>query len=179
MRRLLFCSLLLFGAAPVQATFYSDLGLHGRVQISDVVVLARVVDPASALVSVVRVFKGDPPKQFRLVEYVDGYAIPGQEKRLVANGRELMFLRKKGDAYAPVQEEHGRMTLNGDQLVDSFRPHRRGLSQTVASIRLLVALQARAARSAGEANAAYVEAFRSSDIETKTWAVAMIPRQRK
>ena len=77
-RRLLLCGLLLLAAAPAKATVYFDPGLHGRVQVSDIIVLARVVDPALALVSVERVFKGDAPKQITLVAYVDGLAAPAQ-----------------------------------------------------------------------------------------------------
>src|SRR5262245_32931092 len=40
--------LLLLTAVPAGATQYFDLGLHGRVQASDIVVLGRVVDPALA-----------------------------------------------------------------------------------------------------------------------------------
>ena len=47
---------------PATATEYFDLGMHGRVHVSDVVVLARVVDPALALVNVERVLKGEAPK---------------------------------------------------------------------------------------------------------------------
>ena len=61
----LVCSVLV--ATPATATEYFDIGLHQRVQMSDLVVLARVVDPALALVSVERVLKGSAPKQITLV----------------------------------------------------------------------------------------------------------------
>jgi HEAT repeats len=170
-RLLLLCSVLLLTAAPAKATSYFDIGLHGRVQASDIVVVARVVDPALALVSVERVFKGDAPKQITLVAYVDGFAGPAQRKLLVADARELMFLVKKDDAYAPVQDQYGRMAVNGEDLVDSFRAQPRSLSQTLASIQRLVTLQARASRSDAEADAAYVDALKSSDIESQTWAL--------
>ena len=147
------------------------MGLHGRVQASDIVVMARVVDPALALVNVERVLKGDAPKQITLVGFVDGFAIPAQRKLLVGGARELMFLVKKGDAYALVEDQYGRMAVNGDELVDSFRAQPRILSQTLASIQRLVALQARAARSDAEADAAYVAALKSSDIELQMWAL--------
>lgn len=158
--------------APATATEYFDLGLHGRVQVSDVVVLARVVDPALAFVNVERVLKGEAPKQITLVAYVDGFAIPPQRKLLVAGARELLFLTKKGDAYAPVQDQYGRMAVNGDRLIDSFRAEPRSLSQTVASIQRLVALQARAARGDAEADAAYVAALKNSDVELRMWALS-------
>jgi hypothetical protein len=31
-----------------------------------------------------------------------------------------MFLVKRGGAYAPVQDQYGRMAVIGDELVDSF-----------------------------------------------------------
>ena len=102
-----------------------DLGLHGRVQVSDIVVLARVVDPAPAVVSVERVLKGKAPTQITLVAYVDGFAVAAQRKPPIANARELLFLRKKDDAYAPVQDQYGRLAVNGDRLVDSFRSLRK------------------------------------------------------
>lgn len=170
-RRFLLCGLLLLTAAPAKATTYFDIGLHGRVQASDIVVVARVVDPALALVSVERVLKGDAPKQITLVAFVDGFAVPAQRKLLVADARELMFLVKRGGAYAPVQDQYGRMAVIGDELVDSFRAQPRSLSQTLASIQRLVALQARAARSDAEADAAYVAALQSSDIESQMWAL--------
>jgi HEAT repeat protein len=171
MHRVLLCSLLLLTAAPAHATEHGDIGLHGRVQASDIVVVAHVIDPALALVNVEWALKGDAPKQITLVAYVDGFAIPSQQKLLAANARELMFLRKKGDAYAPVQDQYGRMAINGDRLTDSFRPEPRGLSQTIASIHRLVTLQARAARNDSEADRAYVDAFASPDPEVQTWAL--------
>jgi hypothetical protein len=161
----------LLSVAPAIATQYFDLGLHGRVQASDIVVLARVVDPVLARVNVERVLKGEAPKQITLVAYVDAFAAPAQRKPLITDARELLFLTKKGDAYAPVQDQHGRMAVNGDRLIDSFRAEPRSLSQTVASIQRLVALQARAARGDAEADAAYVAALENSDIELKMWAL--------
>ena len=169
--RMLLCSLLFLAAAPARATEYFDLGLHGRVQASDIVVLARVVDPALALMSVERVLKGEAPKQITLVAYVDGFAVPAQRKPLIANAQELLFLKKKGDAYAPVQDQYGRMGVDRDRLIDSFRVEPRSLSQTVASIQRLVTLQTRAARGDSEADQAYVAAFASSDAEVQRWAL--------
>src|SRR5262245_7751749 len=82
-RRLLLCGLFLLIAASARATEYVDIGLHGRVQASDIVVVARVVDPALALVTVERVLKGDAPKRITLVAYVDGFSVPAQQKPLV------------------------------------------------------------------------------------------------
>jgi hypothetical protein len=122
-------------------------------------------------VSVERVFKGEAPKQISLIAYVDGFAVPAQRKPLIANARELLFLRKKDDAYAPVQDQYGRLAVDGDRLIESLRAEPRSLSQTVASIQRLVALQARAARGDAEADAAYVAALKNSDIELRLWAL--------
>jgi len=171
LRRVLLCTLLLLTARLANATEYARLDLHARVQASDIVVVARVVDPATALVSVEWALKGDAPKQITLVAYIDGFAVSTQQRPLVANARELMFLTKRGDAYAPVQDQYGRMAVNGDQLVDSFRVEPRSLSQTIASIHRLVTLQTRAARSESEADQAYVAAFASLDAELHKWAL--------
>jgi hypothetical protein len=100
----------LFSIAPARATEYFDLGLHGRVHASDIIVLARVVDRAMARVNIERVLKGEAPKQITLVTYLDGFAAPAQRKPLMAAARELLFLTKKGDAYAPSGSvrPHGR-----------------------------------------------------------------------
>ncbi len=162
----------LLTVASARATQYVDLGLHGRVQASDIVVLARVVDPALARVDVERVVKGEAPKQITLVAFVDGFVVPTQRKPLTAGALELQFLTKKGDAYAPVQDQYGRMVVNGNRLIDSLRAEPRSLSETVASIQRLVALQTSAARSDSEADRAYVAAFADSDVEVRNWALS-------
>lgn len=103
--------------------------------------------------------------------YIDGFAGPAQRKPLIADARELLFLTKKGDAYAPVQDQYGRLAVDGDRLIDSFRAEPRSLAQTRASIERLVAFQARAARGDVEADAAYVAALRNSDVEAQMWAL--------
>ena len=121
--------------------------------------------------SVERVLKGEAPNLITLVAYVDIFAGPAQRKGLIANARELLFLGKKGDAYAPVQDQyrpHEREWRSACRFVSKGA---RNLSQTVASIQRLVALQAQAARSDPEAEAAYVDALRGSDIESHLWAL--------
>lgn len=170
-RRLLLCCLLVVAAAPAAATSYVRMGLHERVQLSDTIVLARVVDPSRALVSVERVLKGQPAKQVTLSSYVDNFAIPAQRKALVLNALELLFLRKQGETYAPVQDQYGRLAVQGDRLIDSSSAEPLSLSQTLASIERLVAFQARAAGSDAEADAAYVAALKNSDTELRMWAL--------
>jgi hypothetical protein len=167
----LLCGLLLLAAATAEATSYVPLGLHERVQLSDTIVLARVVDPALALVSVELVLKGQPAKQITLSSYIDNLAIPEQRRALVLGALELVFLRKQGETYAPLQDQHGRLSVDGDRLIDSFRAEPRSLSQTLASIARLVAFQARAARSNAEADAAYLAALKQTDIEARLWAL--------
>ncbi|MGE5813025.1 MAG: HEAT repeat domain-containing protein [Acidobacteriota bacterium] len=171
LRRLLLGGLLFSATATAEATSYIGLGLHERVQLSDTIVLGRVVDPTRALVSVERVLKGQPAKQITLVSYVDNFAIPAQRKPLVLNAVELLFLKEQSGTYAPVQDQYGRLSVDGDRLIDSFTAEPRSLSQTLVSIQRLVALQAEAARGDADADAAYVVALKDSDIELKTWAL--------
>jgi HEAT repeat protein len=153
------------------ATEFGGLGLHERVQLSDTIVLARVVDPPRALVRVERVLKGDALKQIALVDYIDGFAAPTQQKPLLSDAQELLFLRKKGEAYAPVQSQYGRFAVAGDRLIISFGAEPRSLSQTIASIERLVVFQARAARDGPEADQAYVAAFANADADVQKWAL--------
>jgi hypothetical protein len=171
LRRFLLCSLLLLATATAEATSYARLGLHERVQLSDTIVLGRVVDPARALVSVERVLKGQPAKQITLMSYVDNFAIPAQRKPLVLGALELLFLKERSGNYAPVQDQYGRLSVEGDRLVESFTAEPRSLSQALASIERLVAFQARTARGDAEADAAYVAALKHSDVELQMWAL--------
>ncbi|MEQ1911802.1 MAG: HEAT repeat domain-containing protein [Vicinamibacterales bacterium] len=168
-RSILLCCSLFLTSLPLQATEYAALALHDRVKFAETIVVARVVDPASASVRVERVLKGAAPKVIKLVDYIDFFSVPSQQKPLIANSRELMFLGKKGDAYAPLQDQYGRWVVRGDRLVDSFAP--RDLSRTLRSIQRLVSLQAQAARSEPEADAALVTALKSADVELQTWAL--------
>jgi hypothetical protein len=115
--------------------------------------------------------KGQPAKQITLVSYVDNFAVQAQRKPLVLNALELLFLKEQGGTYAPVQDQYGRLSVDGDRLVESFSAEPRSLSQTLASIERLVAVQARAARGDAEADAAYVAALKNSDIELQMWAL--------
>lgn len=108
------------------------------------------------------------------MNYVDGFAAPAQRKALVAEARELLFLTRKGDAYAPVQNQYGRMVVNGTQLIDSFRAEPRGLAATMSALERLVSLQNRAARGDAEADRAYVAAFASADVDVQEWALSTV-----
>ena len=169
----------LAGVCPAWATEYFRLALHERVQASDTIVLAHVVDPGKALVHVDRVLKGEAPSQITLVNYVDGFLGPAQRKALLPDARELLFLRKASEAYAPVQNQNGRLAVDGDRLIDSYSVERRSLSETIVSIERLVTFQGRAARGDVEADRAYVAAFASADAEAQTWALGTASRRVK
>ena len=153
-----------------EATEYIRLDLYSRVQGSDTIVLARVIEPDRGRMAVERVLKGKPPAQITLVNYIDPLIVPYQRKELVLNGRELLFLTKKEGGYAPIQNQYGRL-IEGARLNDSFSREPRSLSSTLASIERLVALQSRADRSDAQADAAYVAALKDTDEELHLWAL--------
>ena len=158
-------------AGMAGATEYIPLDLYSRVEGSDTIVLARIIDPDQARFAVERVFKGHPPPQITLVNYIDPQIVPGQRKEPVLNGRELLFLTKRGDTYAPIQNQWGRLNVTGNRLADPFKAEPRDLSSTLASIERLISHQARAARGDADADAAYVSALKSPDVELHLWAL--------
>ena len=88
----------LLGGSSVEGSEYPLLPLHYRVQLADIIVVARVVDPERAMVRVEQLVKGDvSAKTLVLVAYVDGFSAPSDRKPLVADGRELIFLTRNGD----------------------------------------------------------------------------------
>ena len=174
MTALLACLFIIASAGTAGATEYVDVGLYGRVELSEVIVLARVIDPAKALVRVERILKGEAPKEIRLVSYIEGFLGAPHRKPLIKDSRELLFLKKDEDAYAPLQTQYGRMVIDGDRLIDSFRSQPRSLSATIASIQRLVKLQSRAARDDREADRAYVDAFKNSDVDVQLWALGTV-----
>jgi HEAT repeat protein len=157
--------------ASTRATEYVALSLHHRVKESDTIVVARVIDAERGLVRVERVLKGEPPAQITLVAYVDGFLRVNQRKPLVRNQRELMFLNRRNDGYAPLQSQFGRFSIDGDRMVDPVRDSSQRLSDAIASIQRLVQLQRRAARGASDADRALVDAFRSTDPSVVEWAL--------
>src|SRR5262245_25326478 len=149
------------------------LPLHARVQFSDTIVLARVVDPSNASLLVERVLKGEPPKQITLASYVDPAAAQGDRKPLVHNAQELLFLnRKEGGSYAPLQNQYGRLSVVRGRISASPVEKGRRLSQTMSSIERLTKIQGLAARSNEEADAAYAAGLNSPDNELQLWALS-------
>ena len=165
-------------ASPAAGTEYVLLTLHARVQLSDTIVVARVDDPARALMTVEQVLKGTPSKQIGLTEYVDGFLRPADRKPLAADAKELLFLNRKGEAYAPVQTEFGRFRVLNDRLVDPIGPERM-LSAVVRSIKRLVALQGRAGVNEVEADRAYIDALRDLDPQVQSWGIDTVFQQIK
>jgi hypothetical protein len=156
--------------SPARATEYIPLDLHQLVQFSETIVLARVVDPERATVRVERRLKGDTPQEITLVAYVDGFLRVDQRKPLTKGARELLFLNRKDNAYAPLQTQFGRFGVSGNRIVDPFRGPQM-LSDAIASIERLAKLQDRASSSLAEADRAFVEAFRSTDPAVFDWAL--------
>jgi HEAT repeat protein len=164
-----FCLLAVPGSARATEDFV--LSLHQRVQASDTIVVARVIDAERALLRVERVLKGDPPARITLVAYIDGFLRNDQRKPLVQNARELIFLNRRDGGYAPLQTQFGRFAISGDRMVDPVQDSSQRLSDAIASIQRLVQLQARAARGASAADRALVAAFRSTDPLVLEWAL--------
>jgi hypothetical protein len=69
-----------------------------------------------------------------------------------------------------VQNQYGRLAIDGNRISDSSRADLRGLSETVASIARLVGLQARASRGPLDADRAYADAFKHPDVDVREWA---------
>jgi HEAT repeat protein len=160
----------LAAVARADANEYLVLSLHHRVAMSDLIVVGRVVDPKRALVRVERVVKGKAPSEITLTAYIDGWLDATDQRPLRQDARELMFLQEKGASYAPLQTQHGRFPADRNRLALWTTDPGPTLSTVIASIRRLMALQARAARSVSEADQAYVEALQSADPEVRTWA---------
>jgi HEAT repeat protein len=137
---------------------------------SDLIVVGRVVDPTRALVRVERVVKGKAPREITLTAYIDGFVAATDQRPLVQDARELMFLQDKGLSYAPLQTQYGRFAVTGNRLVLSPTEQGPQLSAVIASIDRLIALQTRAARSVPEADRAYIEALQSADPDVRSWA---------
>jgi len=157
-------------ARPAGATEYIALDLHHMVQLSETIVVARVLDPERATVRVERRLKGDTPQEITLVDYVDGFLRVEQRKPLTKGARELLFLNRKSNAYAPLQTQFSRFGVFGNRIADPFRgPHL--LSDAIASIERLANLQARASQRLAAADRAFVEAFRSTDPAVLEWAL--------
>jgi len=175
-RRLLSWSVVALAVNAAEASQYFRPELHQRVSWADTIVLARVVDPARAVVSVERVLKGESPRQITLSLPVDSEIQVPSRKPLVLSAVELLFLKKHGESYVPVSGDFDRFAVDGDRLTDPFTSTPLSLSQTLHSIERLVELQLRASHNDAEAEAAYVAALRSKDADLQIWALSVARR---
>src|SRR4029078_5024330 len=124
-----------------EASQYFRPELHQRVSWADTIVLARVVDPARAVVRVERVLKGESPRQISLSLPVDSEIQVPSRKPLVLSAVELLFLKKHRESYVPFLRAFDRFAVDGDLLTDPFTSTPLSLSQTLHSIERLVELQ--------------------------------------
>jgi hypothetical protein len=159
-------------SAPAEATEYIVLHLYQQVQASDAIVIATVTDARTATVRVDRVLKGEPPRSIRLISYIDSFLRPADRRELVNGARELMFLKRDGESYAPLQTQHGRFPIDNGQPVTYHRLDPRDYQKTIAR---LVRLQARAERGRNQAIDAYVDALRDAERHVRLWAAAEAP----
>jgi HEAT repeats len=146
--------------------------LHSSVEAADAVVIAQVIDADRGLLKIERRLKGDTADEITLVEYVDGFMDLRGRTPLVRDARELMFLQRKGDTYAPVQNQWDRLPVSNDHVIDPIgrrRPQK--LTRFAASIAHLVELQTRAGRGGADADAAYRSALTRRDEDVQTWAI--------
>jgi len=175
-RRLLSWSVVALAVNSAEASQYFRPELHQRVSRADTIVLARVVDPARAVVTVERVLKGESPRQITLSLPADSEIQVPSRKPLVLSAVELLFLKKHGESYVPVLGDFDRFAVDGDRLTDPFTSTPLSLSQTLHSIERLVELQLRASHNDAEAEAAYVAALRSKDADLQIWALSVARR---
>ena len=170
-RRLLLWSLLALAVNGADASQYFRPELYQRVSHADMIVLARVVDPARAVVFVERALKGESPSQIMLSLPADSGIGPPSHKPLLLNAVELLFLKKKGESYVAVSGDFDRFAVDGDRLTDPFTSTPLSLSQVLRSIERLVQLQLQAAHGDGEG--AYVAALKSNEADVQIWALSV------
>jgi hypothetical protein len=178
---------LVSSAAPAAASEFFDLGLHARVQGSDAIVVARVIETGASMFAVERVLKGDPPREFMLIGTQGDFRKASDRVPFIRGTRELLFLIKETERERqylvnPSAETEGRrfflgnpythrMRIDDDGMVDGSGPPRRGLADLASSIADLIRLQARASRGLAEADRAYVTALKHPDPEVRMWAL--------
>jgi hypothetical protein len=179
-------SMLLCVQTAVASEFF-DLGLHARVQGSDAIVVARVIDTGASMFAVERVLKGDPPGEFMLIGTQGDFRKASDRVPFIRGTRELLFLIKETERERqflvnPSIETEGRrfflgnpytarLRIDDDGMVDGSGPPRRSLVDLTKSISDLINLQARAGRSLAEADRAYVTALKHPDSEVRMWSL--------
>ena len=159
----------LFGAR-IDATTYASLHLYQQVDLSDVIVVATVVDPTAAALRVDEVLKGRPEASIRLVDHIDLFARSSDRRLLVPGSRELLFLKNRGDAYAPLQSEYSRWPVLKGLVEAPAQVRRLGLPDYRRTITTLVHLQSIARESLDSATGTLVTALKSPDPHVRLWA---------
>ena len=160
--------LVLFGGR-VDATSYAALHLYQQVDLSEVIVVATVVDPTIATLRVDEVLKGRPEASIRLVDHIDIFARSSDRRPLVPGAQELLFLKKRGNAYAPLQTEYSRWPVRKGQAEAPSQVRRLGLPDHRRTISTLVRLQATARGSLDSPTEAFVTALESDDPHVRLW----------
>ena len=175
MLRLLLCGIVtahVIFAPPVRATEWIALLLYQYVELSDVIAIGTIVDNENAVVRVDEILKGRTDRTIRLVETVDPFARSEAQKPLINGARELLFLRRQSDGYAPLQILGGRWRITDDNHLETGGAVSRS-GATVAvfrrKIQQLMRLQSDATRPE-KAIDAYVTGIRSNDPDIRIWA---------
>ena len=165
-------SLLVFVLASTRlaATTYASLYLYQQVDLSDAIVIATVIDAASANLRVDEVLKGRSGASIRLIDHIDTFARTADRRPLVPGSQELLFLKKRGDAYAPLQTQYGRWPVLEGRVDAPPQIRRLGLQDHRQTITTLARLQAMARGNLESATAAFVTALESPDPHVRLWA---------
>jgi HEAT repeat protein len=161
---------LMVWSTAAEATEYIALHLYQEVQFSDAIVIGTVTDGERAMVSVNETLKGAPPRSFRLVEYVDGFMRPADQRPLITGMQELMFLKRKDDGYAPLQTQFGRWPIRNGRLETPWQIAQLGLPDYRKTIARLVNLQTKAERGGTVAIDSYIDGLQATDAHVRLWA---------
>ena len=175
MLRLMLCGIVttqVFLTSHAGATEWIALHLYQYVELSDLIAIGTIVDSENAVVRVDEILKGRTNRAIRLVETVDPFARREDQKPLISGARELLFLRRQSDAYAPLQILAGRWRITDDNHLETQGAVSRS-GATVAVLRQkiqqLIRLQSAATRRE-KAIDAYVTGLRSNDPDIMLWA---------
>jgi hypothetical protein len=168
--KFLVVTVLLLWSCTAETTEYIALHLYQEVEFSDAIVIATVTDVANATVRVEQTLKGSTPRSIHIVDYIDGFMRPADQRPLVRGTRELMFLKATEDGYAPLQTQFGRWLSHGGSVEAPRQIAQLGLPDFRKTILQLVDLQSRAAVGGSRAIDAYVEALQAADPHVRLWA---------
>jgi len=170
-------TLLLLWSSAAETTEYIALHLHQEVEFSEAIVLATVTDVANATVRVEQTLKGSTPRSIHIVDYIDGFMRPADQRPLVRGTRELMFLKATEGGYAPLQTQFGRWLIHGGSVEAPGQIAQLGLPDFRKTILWLVDLQSRAAGGGSRAIDAYVQGLDAADPHVRLWAAHSAYRQ--